>query len=73
MNDKVESSEMASKTAVVHEVYCPVDEVMDLEPSHWFCHSCKAHFGMPVYEVTDRRQVWVCPLCKEPEIEDNGI
>ena len=47
-------------------------EVADLEPSHWFCHACKAHFGRPVYDPEDETMVYLCPKCGSDEIEDEG-
>jgi hypothetical protein len=53
--------------------YVSIDvEAVPLEPSHWFCHNCKAHFGLPVYEKADPSETFLCPQCGMAEIEDNG-
>ncbi len=36
---------------------------------HWFCHKCKAHFGMPCISKDDPYMIYLCPSCKSIEIE----
>jgi len=37
--------------------------------SHWFCHRCKAHFGVPVFVMNDPGLIYRCPACGSIQIE----
>jgi len=47
-----------------------IDAAPVYSQSHWFCHGCKAHFGLPVYDVKDPGMIFRCPACGSIEIEE---